>query len=127
MPKVEKKFSFIYPVVKGRVDLFRKGGWRYDHVTDLIVSGVAYDLGNGHGLPVEERYDFDIEQVTYEDKDVLPLLEAFDSLHPIEDACYHHIQNLFMGSPSDYEVPEFSPGEARMGKVVSMPLKRYIN
>lgn len=39
--KSQIDFEFIYPLAVKKVDIFRPGGYRYDHVTDLVIKGVG--------------------------------------------------------------------------------------
>ncbi|MEO6490609.1 MAG: hypothetical protein ABIO04_11770 [Ferruginibacter sp.] len=124
MTKSKKNFCFIYPVTKLVIDISRPGGKRYDHVTDLIVTGVGYNLGGTLFEDLSDRYEFDIESITHQDRDIRDILDAFDSLDKINDACFHFIHHKFTGQESEYKVPQLHPFPS--GKVISLPLKRNI-
>ena len=107
MKKSNLKFQFIYPLNEKKVDIHRPGGWKYVHIADLLVTGVGYKFNGFSSLdPIEERYDFDLESIMYNDCDVLALLSALDLPAEIENACLHHIHSLFNGEPSEFEIPD---------------------
>jgi hypothetical protein len=122
---MRRNFSFIYPLMDARVDLDRQGGWRYDHVTNLIIKGIAFKQGGSSLDSIEDRYEFDIEEILYEGKNVYPMLEAFKSLDDIEAACFHHIHHLFTDQESEYEIP-YQANDVTAAKVITLPMKRKI-
>lgn len=117
-------FSFIYLLTQRRVDLHRDGGWRFDHAGDLVVNGVAWQLPDAEDET--GAYEFDIDEILYEGTNIFPVLETFDSLDNIEAACYHHIHHLFIGEPSDYEVPALFTPISTPGKLITLPLRRKV-
>jgi hypothetical protein len=120
MKKMKIDFKFIFPVSQKRIDLHRPNGLRFDHVTDLIVTGTGSKHCNPHVEGFEECYDFDIDEILFEGKNIANLLEALDAKDEINDACFHHIHHLFTGQASDYEVPMI---HSTLAKVISLPLR----
>ena len=110
-----------------RVDISRKNGMKYEHITDLLVTGTGY-IHNGTTLldPIEERYDFDIDEIKYDGKNIYPIMEVLGGLDDIEAACFHHIHHLFTGQESKYQIPEFYK-EPSPAKIIRFELKRKIN
>lgn len=119
---MRKRFSFIYPITKALVDLQRKGGWRFDHITDLIISGVGYANNVNPNDPIEEKYDFDIEEILFEGKNIYPVMDALDMTEQIENACFNHVHHLFTNQEPLYEIPSSSTA-----KLITLSLKRKIN
>ena len=76
-------FSFIYPVTQSRVDSNRKGGLRYDHVTDLTVNGRGYRKHTTGSELISLQYDFDIEEILAEDNNIFPFLETMQAMDNI--------------------------------------------
>lgn len=122
---MRKKFTFIYPLTQRRVDLHRKGGYRFDHIGNLIVSGVGYL--NSDTEEFNEQYEFDIEEISYNGTDILPVLDAFETLDNIEAACFNHLQHLFNNEESEYEIPVIPRVNPGIAKVITLPLKRKVN
>src|SRR4051812_5078910 len=121
---MKKRFSFIYPVTQGRVDLKRIGAWRYDHVADLVVTGTSVEKSRNTLEKPDDRFDFDIEEILFEGVNIFPILDAMDSLDKIEAACFHHIHHLSMGEESDFNI--YEPKQGSLARVISLPLKRKI-
>lgn len=124
MAKTSLTFQFIFPVVEKKIDIFRPGGVRYEHHTDLIISGIGYK-NSGFSIldSLEDIYDFDLETILYEGKDVLQLLTVLGDLDQIHSACFHHIHHLFIGERSDYEIPQFSTA-GTSAKVIRFPSQK---
>ena len=121
---MRKKFSFIYPVTKGRVDLNRR--WRYEHITDLTVNGIAYQTGVTSQIN-EESYQFEIDEILFNNVNVSLLLDGFDSIEKIKAACLNHIHHLFTDGESDFEDCIPLGVNVAGAKVISLPLKRMVN
>src|SRR5215204_4240335 len=102
---MKRSFAFIYPLTQGRVDIHRPGGLRYDHMGDLTVRGFAVEKRGNTMEAMDERYDFEIDEIVFDGVNIYPVLETFDNLDKIEAACYHHIHHMFAGLESDYEEP----------------------
>jgi hypothetical protein len=127
MHKTLLNFEFIYPLTVKKVDIFRHGGYRYEHITDLVVKGVGYKF-NGYSVldPLEDQYDFDIDEILYAGVNIYPVLKAMDAMDEINDACFNHIHRLFLGEESEYKVPG-TPLPFPLAKIVTMSLKRKVN
>ena len=121
------KFSFIFPVVHQKSDQNRKNGCSYEHVADLLVSGVT-SIGDHTILDnIASHHKFDIETILYNGLDVSALLQAFTSLDKIEAACLNHIQTMFEEEQTVSVIHEAIKMQPYAAKIISLPLKRKIN
>lgn len=121
---MRKKFSFIFPVVQQHKDKQRRSGISFEHLTDLVVTGVAY--ANDHRVldNIKDNYSFEIESISYRGTEVSSLLHAFGSLDTICNACLNHVDNIFNGNKLAPETIKMNPYTA---KIISFPLKRKIS
>jgi hypothetical protein len=83
-PPTTKAFLFVFPLNRKVV---RDLKIVTEHITDLRVSGTAYNNSFG--------YDADIDFILYDGKDVRPLLEGFDAMDEVYEAAIAHAEYLF--------------------------------
>lgn len=120
---MKKKFSFIFPITQGRVHHPHTNMWSYDHITNLVVTGIATHESTSDDLSPS----YDIEGIWYEGVDVLPLLKAFNSLQSVKQATEEHVKEIFRIDGTEYLVPEPIHMNHGLAKVISLPLRKRIN
>ncbi len=120
-------FAFYYPITTQKVDITRKNGIRYDHVTDLLITGIGNVIeGSGDLLPIKDRYSIHIDMIKYEGTDIYPIQEVLDSIENIESACFHHVHRMFVQYESNYRIPNSSK-EPLLAKVINLGMNRKVN
>ena len=82
---MRKTFSFLFPVTDCNTDRHRPGGFTYDHIADLEVSGVVTADIDGKHRSIQ------IEKVMHENNEVHGIQDSNDILESIRQACIHHL------------------------------------
>lgn len=88
--KLTKKLNISYPLYQKVV---RDLKIVTDHVGDLKVMGLAYF--NAGETDFFQRYDFDIDSITWNGADIKPVLELTSLIDEINDFIYKTVASLF--------------------------------
>lgn len=95
MAKQQKPFTFDLPITRVVTKQLRKAT---EHVCNLRISGVAYFRMADN---VNDRYDFDIDEIYIEQHGILgvdnlrDLLQVTGKWEDIEQAALNHVMGLF--------------------------------
>lgn len=117
-------FSFIYPVTQRQNNLGRIGSQVYEHVADLIVSGIARITHANVLNNISPKYDVEINEVLYEGSNIYPHIEKFESVENIKAACVNHVRELFKSEDTEDTANASVKMFPALARVVTMPLRR---
>ena len=86
---MKNNFSFLFPVMQA-------GSTRenyFQHIADFEVKGYFICFVQG-ASEINNNYQFKIQSITYEGKDIFPLLGAFTTITEVEAACKNNIEYI---------------------------------